>query len=457
MKLNELLSLPCLREAADLARSTERQMYLVGGTVRDIFLRRDIKDIDIAVSGDISQWIHRLGQKLKTRVVTMGKASFMTYRLPLSGTTMDVWELKRMTVEEDAWRRDFSINAVYYDILNDEWIDPTNGQDDLKRKLIRTLSLTTFEEDPVRLLRAIRFKVTLPGFALDRATFGALTENRHFLSRMPGERVTMELDAILESSFPYEGFLLLDETGLLAEVLPELSSLKGVIQNTYHPDDVFTHTLACLNMVGDVTERVKPLFPTVPTGEDRVVLMSSLLLHDIGKPACRTVDDEDEVHFYNHEKVSVAIMESLSRRLRWSRARTERVGRIIRNHLRPTQLLLAGCPERGVRRLIHRMGSDLPILILHYLADRFSRGQDETALHCSKEILELFNRHHDEIIEPKKLVSGEDVMNVLGMVPGPDIGKILDSIVRRQVEGDIATREEALEVLNTIREKYRDR
>lgn len=454
MKIPDILNLSSVQTVREMAERADRTAYLVGGTVRDALLKRKVKDIDVVISGDIRNWIQRLAQKLGTRVVAMGKENFLTYRLPLKTHHLDVWELGKSTLEEDAWRRDFTVNSLYYDMDGNRLIDFTQGRADLKKRQIRMLTLNAMESDPVRMLRAVRFKVTLNGFAIERATFRTIRECRHLISKMPSERISAELDMILSGSCPYEGLILLDETGLLDEILPEFTAMKGVEQNAFHPDDVFHHTLNCVNQMGEVLAMGTALMDGRGLDEaDKLILISSLLLHDIGKPTCKAMDDEGMVHFYNHEKISAMIAESMGKRLRWSRHRCERVSRIVRHHTQPMQLSLAGCPEKGIRRLIHRMGDDLPLLVLHFLADRLSKGEDDMVLPTAKRLMDVYETCRHQVVQPKKLVTGKDVMNILEIRPGPEIGKVLSSITRRQVEGEIHTRQEALRVLKNLQKR----
>jgi poly(A) polymerase len=456
-----VLALPGVGTALELADRDGRNLYLVGGAIRDLCLRRAVKDADLIVEGRGENFAHTLAARLRSRVVLLGRGEFQTYRIPLlGGAYLDLWDLKSVPLREDLCRRDFTINAVAYHLQTGNWIDPTGGLPDLDHGLIRAVSDRVFTEDPLRLLRAVRFKTRLRRFSIEPSTLRAMMAHAHRIQKAAPERVAAELDLILGSSDPHGGILLLEETRLLESVVPELDGLKGVAQHPHNPDDVFDHTLACLHALPDALRRLPELAPRAPRlkEEERLLLAWALLCHDLGKPSTRSEDARGNSHFYNHQRLSVRLAEGVCRRLRFSRERTERVQALIALHSRPMQLALAGNPRRGLRRFVHLAGRGLALQLALFLADRMSRGDlDERAAGFVRACWELYRTDGEALISPPRLVSGEDVMETLGLAASPEVGRVMDSVLRLQVAGELCSREEALAYLRRLRDKRRAR
>ncbi len=456
---DRVLSLPGVAQALELADREGRNLYLVGGALRDLCLRRKVSDADLIVEGRGENFVHTLAARLRSRVVLLGRGDFQTYRIPLKGGAyLDLWDLKSVPLREDLCRRDFTINAVAYHLQTGNWIDPAGGLTDLEHGVIRRVCERAFVEDPLRLLRAVRFKTRLKRFAIEPSTLRDMMENAHRLQKTAPERVAGELDLILGSADPHGGVLLLAETRLLEVVVPELDRLKGVAQHPHNPDDVFDHTLNCLRALPAAVERVNALTDRSHRlrDGDRLLLAWALLCHDLGKPATRTEDARGNSHFYNHQRISVRLTDEVFRRLRSSRERSTEVQRLIALHSRPMQLVLAGTPRRGLRRFIHLSGRSLPRQLALYLADRLSRGDlDERAETFVRTCWELFLAEGEALISPPRLVSGEDVMETLGLPASPDVGRVMESVQRLQVAGELCSREEALGYLRRLRDKRR--
>jgi len=456
-----VLALPGVTAALELADREGRNLYLVGGAIRDLCLRRKVQDVDLIVEGRGENFAHTLAARLRSRVVLLGRGEFQTHRIPLkAGAYIDLWDLKSVPLREDLWRRDFTINAVAYHLQTGNWIDPTSGLADLEGGIIRRVSERSFIEDPLRLLRAIRFKSRLKRFSIEPATLREMMEHAHRIQKTAPERVAYELDLILGSPDPHGGLLLLEETRLLEVVVPELDGLKGVAQHPHNPDDVFDHTLNCLRALPEAVQRMNALAgkPHPLQEGDRLLLAWALLCHDLGKPATRSEDGRGNTHFYNHQRHSVRLAESVCRRLRFSRERIEQVQQLIALHSRPMQLVLAGTPRRGLRRFIHLAARTLPRQLALYLADRMSRGDlDERAEAFTRVCWELYQKEGDGLIAPPRLVSGEDVMEALGLPASPEVGRVMESILRLQVAGELDTREEAMAYLQRLHAKRANR
>jgi putative nucleotidyltransferase with HDIG domain len=453
-----VLALPGVKTALELADREGHNLYLVGGAVRDLCLRKKIKDIDLIFDGKGQNFAHTLAARLKSRVVILGQAGFQTYRIPLKNAYLDVWDLKNTTLREDLWRRDFTINAVALHLHSGVWIDPTNGLADLDGRILRRVGPGAFREDPLRLLRGIRLKCQYPKFAIEPSTLQDMLEAAHLIERVAPERVLYEMDLILSSPSLDGGVMLMEETRLLSILLPEMEGIKGISQYPNNPDDVFQHTLNCLHILPAAVKTFNKDFAgrTLLKKEDQLLLAWALLLHDLGKSNTQTEDASGKVHFYNHQRVSMKMGEDISRRLRFSRERSDRLQQLIFFHSRPMQLILSDLPDRGVRRFIHQCRHLLPLQLAMFLADRLSRpeGQERT-LKSVRTVWARYLKEGDALIHPPKLVSGEEVMNIMDLQPSPQVGRILDSLLRLQVAGEVTTREDALAYLQRLKAKRR--
>ena len=327
--------------------------------------------------------------------------------------------------EEDAKRRDFTINGLFYDPINKKILDYIHGEEDLAKQIIRAIGdpYERFTEDKLRPLRAIRFATTL-GFEIDPATWSALCDIAPQISLVSAERIRDELQKILLSPHRLRGFDLLDQSGLLQAIIPEMEQLKGCEQPAeFHPEgDVFVHTRLMLSLL--------PERASLP-------LLLSVLFHDIGKPATRTVDEHGKVRFYAHDQVGTRMTEKILQRLRFS-----------------NQLIEAVLP--AVR--LHMSFKDVSKMRLSTLRRLMARPtfEDELELHrvdcaSSHGMLDNYNLLQEKKEEfaniallPAPLVTGQDLI-ALGMQPGPAFGKILQTVKDAQLENSITTREEALE------------
>jgi putative nucleotidyltransferase with HDIG domain len=411
-----------------------------GGCVRDTLRGTPPKDIDIA-TGATPEDV----QRLFDRTVPVG-AQFGVVRVLESGFEYEVatfradgiyldgrrpTEVKFSTPEEDAKRRDFTVNGMFYDPLTGSVVDYVDGRADIERKLIRAIGNADdrFAEDRLRLMRAIRFSALLQ-FEIEAQTWEAVRRSAKNVTAVSPERIRDELMKILGSPFRVRGFDLLNESGLLAVILPEVERLKGCEQPPqFHPEgDVFVHTRLMLELL--------------PSDADALLAMS-VLLHDIGKPPTQLFDAEnDRIRFNGHDKVGADMAEEVMRRLRFSRHEIETVSEAVRNHMvfkdvqrmRPAKL----------KRFMARPNFDLE-LGLHRVDCLSSHGELDNHEFLQKKSEEF----SQEPLIPVPLVRGDDLI-ALGIKPGPKIGKLLEAVQTAQLEGEISSREEALQLLARI-------
>jgi tRNA nucleotidyltransferase/poly(A) polymerase len=436
-------SLP-LTEAATLIvrrlRDHGHTAYFAGGCVRDALLGFAPKDIDVATDAHPDQV-----QKLFPRTIPVG-AKFGVIRVLENGWEFEVATFRSdgvyldgrrpesvtfSSAEEDAQRRDFSINGMFYDPVASAIIDYVGGQKDLEKRLIRAIGDPglRFAEDRLRLLRAVRFAATL-NFAIEAETWGALQRDATQINAVSPERIRDELMKILTDPHRLRGFDFLDASGLLEQILPEVNALKGCEQPAqFHPEgDVFVHTRKMLE-----------LLPADASG----LLALSVLLHDIGKPPTQTCDPaEGRIRFNGHDEVGAAMSQAVMERLRFSGAEIETVVQAVRSHM-----MFKDVPKMRpakLRRFLARENFPLE-LELHRVDCLSSHGDLENFEFLLRKEKEFEN----EPLIPPPLVNGHDLIR-LGLSPGPRFGEILEKVQTAQLEGEVRSREEALALVRKL-------
>jgi len=426
-----------LREAAaDIVRALRRaghEAYWVGGCVRDILRGVPPVDYDIVTSAtpDEVRGLFRrtipVGASFGVVLVVEGGlpfevATFRTEDGYSDGRRPDA--IRFAGAEEDVRRRDFTINGLLMDPDSGEVIDRVGGREDLAARLIRTIGEpdARFREDRLRMLRAIRFAANL-GFSVEAETQAAIVRQAPAIPAVSAERIRGELTRILTEGGARRGMELLAETGLLALILPEVQALRGVEQPPrFHPEgDVWVHTLIMLELLSEAS-------PADPR------LAWAVLLHDVGKAVTRSEDDRG-VHFYGHVREGVRIAEGVLNRLRFSRADLEAVLDLIDGHMHFMHVREMR-PGR-LKRLLGRARFDLH-LELHRLDCLGSHGMLDHYEFCVQKRTEF----DDVALHPPRLLTGRDLIG-MGFSPGPRFGEILKAVEEAQLEGEIATPEDA--------------
>ncbi len=410
------------------------EAYLVGGCVRDLVMGCPPKDYDIATNARPDQVVElfpeglTVGAKFGVVIVPreVGNVEVATYRSDgryADGRHPDEVRFAS-SAEADVRRRDFTVNGLLLDPLHDRVLDYVGGQADIRGRRLRTIGdpLERFSEDRLRMLRAVRFAARL-GFALDAAARDAIRSQAAEIHQVSAERVRDEILKILTEGNARRGFELLDETGLLAEVLPEVKRLQGVAQPPeFHPEgDVWIHTLMMLEALHEPS-------PTLALG---------VLLHDVGKPPTFTV--RERIRFDNHMEVGAHMAQEICGRLRLSARDTERVVELVRHHLRFKDL-----PQmrRSTQLRFLRMEHFSEHLELHRLDCLASHG-DLTNYELARRLLA---DTPPEEIKPAPLVRGDDLI-AQGYAPGPLFKKILQFVEDAQLEGKIHTPADALRLV----------
>jgi len=443
---------PVLFKLARLAKERKVPLFLVGGYIRDLFLGAHRKDYDFTLPGEISSFIPKIEEVLQLRFFKVGKENLgtVTFRVIKGEVSIDITFFQGQTIEDDLQRRDFTINTIAFSLCDEtfHWVE--GAVEDIEKKAIRTVSNHSIDQDPLRMLRAIRYLCILEGFNMDEGLIREISSKRGQIKKIPGERIKTELDQILLSPRPAMGMKSLHESSLLLTLFPEYGGLEKLNQNEHHHLDVLSHIVLMVEKVSWASEWVARNHQEIPLSqEDRLSLYYAVLFHDMGKQDTFSKDEKGRVHFYHHESHSCHRAEGIMERLRFPNSARNKILRLVQNHMRILNLS-PETKETALKRLVNQIGDEIPLLVLHSLADKeASRGilsiqiDEVVESHCLR-ILELFKEK--EIVHPPPLITGHDVM-AMGYPSGPRVGQILNFIREKQVEGEIKSREEALEVL----------
>lgn len=422
--------------ARDIARRLREQghkAYFAGGCVRDLLRGQAPKDIDIATDArpeavqKMFPRTYAVGAHFGVIVVLENGLQFEVATFRSDGAYLDgrrPVEVHFATAEEDAARRDFTINGMFFDPEKEEVIDFVGGRSDLEARVIRAIGdpAQRFAEDRLRMLRAIRFATVLE-FQIEAATWDAVVAQAGSINEISAERIREELVRIFLSPHRARGWDLLDASGLMRNVLPELEAMKGCEQPPqFHPEgDVFKHTRIMLELL--------PAEVSLP-------LVFSVLFHDIGKPPTSMVDEEGRIRFNGHDRIGAEMTEGIMERLRFSRAEIDATVEAVRQHM-----VFKDVPNMRVAKLKRFMARPTfdDELVLHRVDCASSHGMMENYEFLQQKKEEFAN----EPIIPAPLVRGEDLI-ALGLKPGPRFGEILEAVETRQLEGALKDREEAL-------------
>jgi poly(A) polymerase len=466
----KLKSLPFITKATSIAEKMRTEVYVVGGYVRDILLNRERKEIDFLVVGNGPEFAQKLADSLGVNNVTtfknFGTAHFNyeNYDLEFVGARKESYSKNSRnprvttgTFEDDISRRDFTINTLAVSVMKEnfgELIDTFDGLNDLNKKLIKTPfnPEITFNDDPLRIMRAFRFASQL-GFEVAPEIIEASKNLKERLKTLPDgrqvvsqERITNEFLKILGSPQPSIGLKLLYETGILEVIFPEIANLAGVDQRKdYHHKDVFLHTLQVVDNISLATEDVWLRF--------------AALVHDIAKPQTKKFIEGIGWTFHGHEELGARMMKQIFKRMKLPFNKQNYIEKLVRLHLRPMALAREEVTDSAVRRFIVDAGEDLEDLITLCRADITSKDPQKVS-----EYLENYERVMKkvwEVEEKDKLrafqspVKGDEIMEVCNLKPSKKVGEIKKAIEDAILEGKIKNNyEEAYKYLMMIKDEY---
>ena len=436
------------REVKDVARNLEKggyKAYLVGGCVRDLLINRQPKDWDIATDAEPKE-IQRIfpesvyenefgtvGIKTESADEKLKVIEVTTFRIEGKYTDKRHPDEVRFakTVEEDLSRRDFTVNAVALD-MKGAIIDPYDGREDLNKKIIRTVgnSRDRFNEDALRLVRAVRLSAEL-GFKMEKDMALSVKSHAGLLEMIAKERIRDEFVKIVMSDRAAEGTVLLEDYNLLKYIAPELREGIGCGQNLHHIYTVFEHSIRALNYTA---EKNYPLH-----------IRLAALLHDVGKPRAKRGEGVNST-FYNHEVIGAKMTVRILSRLNFSKEITERVAHLVRSHM--FYYNVHEVSEAGVRRFLRRVGPEnVDDLIKIREADRIGSGVPKAKPYKIRHLLFMIDKVKLDPVSPKMLVlDGNDIMKILGIAPGPKVGRILGVLLEEVLDDPKKNTKENLEL-----------
>ena len=452
-----------------VSRKLHADCWLVGGTVRDWLLERQPKDIDITVSISAFKFSKTLITELgKGTLVPLGTDDEEACRVVLGGFDVDISSFRgpAKSIEEDLRLRDFTLNALglpFVCLTGQEvkLIDPLDGAEDIAEKVL-TDCPDAFVNDPLRILRGYRFQATL-GFSFSTGVEERISDHLKLFQNVASERVAAELDIIVGSSEGADVCRAMYESGLLQEILPELTAGAGLEQPGFHHLDVMHHAITTLEKVlfllnseVEISFLGEEELRQVRDSEMKTILCWAALLHDIGKPVCHGFRESDSrVTFYNHDEVGSDLVDNIGRRLRWSNDRRESVKKLVRMHMHPFHLCTVqqkGEITKKAALKLYRRAKELlvPLFILAMADSMASEGvekpstMEEDLASLFRIVMKYYREYIIPVVEGEKLLTGKDLIATFNLAPGPVIGKILNNLQEAQVADGVASRDEAL-------------
>ena len=450
--LNVLDEKPFLKELSNLYAKNGFQIYLVGGAVRDGILGIETKDFDFTTNASSEDSIKMLnkndyktteiGIAFGTIETTVGDYSIhiTTYREDKYNKDSRKPEIKTSgELETDLSRRDFTVNAIAYDINNSEIIDPHGGLKDLSEGLIRTPDTAdiSFSDDPLRMLRACRF-VSTHGFTPNNELFKAISKNVERIEIVSTERIRDEFTKLLTGKEPSLGLKAFVESGLSELIMPELNELKIEVDPKHHHKDVYEHTMVVL-------DRVSPT----------LISRMSALLHDIGKPKTKGIEN-GKVHFRHHEVVGAKMSKKILKRLKYDNETIKKVSLLVENHLRPHTFKM-GWTDSAVRRYIIDAGGLLEELNDLVRADITTKNKAKYE-EINKYLDEMEERikevaEKEELSKLRPPISGDEIMDMFDLEPGPSVGVIMKALYEQRINDGEVSKEEAIKLAEQVYKK----
>ena len=439
---------------SDLSREIQIDAYLVGGCVRDLMLNpsKDAIDVDIMVEGDGIAFAKILAQKINVPKIVPFK-KFATAKIPFKEFEIEVAsarlekydkssrspsEVTLSNIQDDLLRRDFTVNAMAVSLNEQnfgEFFDPFNGMEDLNNKILKTPldPDTTFSDDPLRMMRAAYFASKL-SLSIEKNCLESIKDNAERISIVSQERITNELFKILGTKKPSIGLDILQQSGLMTFVFPEISVMYGLDQsNEYHHKDIFYHTLEVVDNAAQLS--------------DKLDLRLAALVHDIAKPKTRRLSKSKGYTFYGHDDVGARMLKGISKNMKFSNLTRDYITKLTSLHLRPISLAKKDVTDSAIRRLIVDAGEEIDDLMKLCRADITTKNPKNITKYLGN--FDRVEKRMNEVIEIDELkafqspVRGDEIMKMFDLPPGKEVGKIKtmveDAIINGEIKNDYSS------------------
>ena len=439
---------------SDLSREIQIEAYLVGGCVRDLMLNpsKDAIDVDIMVEGDGIAFAKILAQKINVPKIVPFK-KFATAKIPYKEFEIEVAsarlekydkssrspsEVTLSNIQDDLLRRDFTVNAMAVSLNEQnfgEFFDPFNGMEDLNNKILKTPldPDITFSDDPLRMMRAAYFASKL-SLSIEKNCLESIKDNAERISIVSQERITNELFKILGTKKPSIGLDILQQSGLMTFVFPEISVMYGLDQsNEYHHKDIFYHTLEVVDNAAQLS--------------DKLDLRLAALVHDIAKPKTRRLSKSKGYTFYGHDDVGARMLKGISTNMKFSNSTRDYITKLTSLHLRPISLAKKDVTDSAIRRLIVDAGEEIDDLMKLCRADITTKNPKNITKYLGN--FDRVEKRMNEVIEIDELkafqspVRGDEIMKMFDLPPGKEVGKIKtmveDAIINGEIKNDYSS------------------
>ena len=443
--------------------------YLVGGYVRDFLMGKrgdDLKDRDIAIKG-AECFAKKLAQKLDATFITLDEVNKI-YRLVLKDKEnyLDISELCGDTIEEDLLRRDFTINAVAYDLKEGKSIDVTGGIEDIKNGILREIREDNFVDDPLRILRAYRF-LAVTGFKINKESEKLLIKHKERLHLPSKERIHDEIMKLFGGKYASETLLKMLDSGILETIFPFVEDIKKVPSNSHHHLDLIHHVIETVKQIDKQYENagieVKEHLDSIDFGGYPRInhLKLAGFMHDIGKPSTWTIEESGRHRFIGHDLQGSKIVVPILKELKFSNKQINYISEMIRTHIYPSSVISApNYDTKIMMRYVRKMGDNVIDNILLAKADRLSaqgeavtKEMTEANLNGLNKLLEFYLEVKPTLKSLPKLIDGTEIMQILGIKQSPILGKIINELHEAQLNEEVNTKEEAIEFIKHFSSK----
>lgn len=440
--------------------------YLVGGYIRDFFLGKevnDLKDRDIAIKG-AEEFAKKLAGELDATFITLDSENKI-YRLVLSDKEnyLDIAEICGETIEDDLLRRDFSINAIAFDLKENKFIDITGGIDDIKNKRIRAIKEENFIDDPLRILRAFRFMATT-GFGVNEKTKKMLIKHKDLLRLPAKERIHDEVMKLFGGKYTSKTLLKMLDTGILELIFPCVADIKKIPSNSHHHLDLIHHLIETVRQIEILYENadteIKEHLDKIDFGGYPRInhLKLAGFLHDIGKPSTWTIEESGRHRFIGHDVEGEKLVKPLLKELKFSNKQIEYISSMIRYHIYPSNVIVSpNLDNKIMMRYVRKMRENVIDNITLAKADRLSAQGEAVTKEMTENNINGLNKLLNFYLEVKptlkplpKLLDGNEIMQILGLTQSPKLGQIINELKEAQLNEEVNTKEEAIEFVKRM-------